>query len=148
MFFERAVGIANTSNADHDQEHKSATQTHIDINNVAHHAAEGTVLGNHADVHFHDTAGHGLNDEKVAQHCVDGGKQKAEKNLLSEGQTLPKVVHVEISFEEPGRDVESQAARKPFPEPAVNARSNMLVRSMGLVPSLECKDLRFQGLHT
>jgi hypothetical protein len=67
---------------------------------------------------------------------------------LSEGQALPKVVHFEILLEKPGRNVESQAARKPFPESAIESGSYMLVCSMGLCPGSKFKDLRFHGLVT
>jgi hypothetical protein len=146
MLFERTVSVANASNADRNQEHECGTQAHIDVNDGADHGAERTVLRNHTDGHFHDTADNGLNDEKVADDCVYGGKQKAEKHLLSKSQALPKTIHPKILLEEPGRYVEGQAARKPYPESAVNPRSNMLVGAMGLFPSLEFEDLSFQGL--
>jgi hypothetical protein len=67
---------------------------------------------------------------------------------LSKGKAALKVVLFEKFLEEPGGDVESQATRKPFPEPAVDTRVYLLVCPMGLIPSLECSDLSFHGLPT
>jgi hypothetical protein len=100
----------------------------------------------HADVHLHDAASHGLDDQEVAQHHVDDRNKYADEHFLSKGKTATAIVHLQCLLEKPRRDVKGQTARNPFQESAVFAGVYILIRAVRLRPGAERGDLGLNGL--
>jgi hypothetical protein len=113
---------------------------------MAHNITESAVGSKHADVYLDDAAGHGLDDEEIAQHHVDDRNKYADEHFLSEGKTATEIVHLQGLLEKPRRDVKGQTARNPFPESTIFPRIYILIRSVRLCPGSERSDLGLDGL--